>query len=109
MSSSSISRAAIGVLLAAIVATCMAGGAEATVSMKSKIHKVPIPPATRKICFWHENNGTAFGISGQCYVGQATPVGAPCDCDRTVEHAVQHHAGQVIEVPQGGGSPPVIH
>ncbi len=68
----------------------------------------PRPPPQAKLCFWRENNGTLFGVSGNCPAASSLEVGAPCTCERTVEHKVVVHHGTVVAAPAAGPAS-VIH
>ena len=94
------------VVLAALLAT--AGTANADSRVKLNKHTL-MPPATVKVCFWKANNGTLFGISGQCPLGQGSVVGSPCNCTRTVEHNITTHAGTVMEIPAPSAEVVPIH
>ena len=91
-------------LTAAAASPSQAGGTSTTITARS--HRPSYAQST-KVCFWKFNNGTPFGVSGQCPVGPGASVGTPCTCTRTVEHNVTSHAGTVIEIPAGGTSSPV--
>ncbi len=69
---------------------------------------VHVPALANKFCVWRENNGTPFGVSGNCPAAANTEVGAPCACERTVEHKVVVHHGTVVAAPAAGPAS-VIH
>jgi hypothetical protein len=53
--------------------------------------KEPVPKKPTRLCMWREK-----GVVGYCPVGPATPIGSPCECTQTIEHAVTTHRGTVI-------------
>ena len=102
----SFKRFRMMMVLAAVLVP--AGTADAASRITLKMHPI-IPTATLKVCFWKENNGTLFGISGKCPIGQQSVVGSPCTCTRTVEHNVTSHDGTVIEIPAPSAEVTPIH
>ena len=66
------------------------------------------PHIAKNFCVWRENNGTPFGIGGNCPMPDNSAVGAPCTCTHTVEHKIIVHHGTVVAA-RPPGQPSTVH